>query len=134
MKTVVSTLRRNPGVRDAHTKRTVKSVIWPPNDKEKTIPIARKFAKGILKNLHFWACDPKMAETVTVTQEQSIRIRDTLDLMIFHEEDILILNQHQIRTNDRYEECAKSWTSAVGNIVMNRLFADTDQAQGRPQN
>ncbi|MFS7903624.1 hypothetical protein Hanom_Chr01g00026231 [Helianthus anomalus] len=65
-----------------------------------------------------------MAEADIITEEQSIRIPDTLDLMSFHEEDILVLNQNQIRTNDKYEECAKSWTSAVGNIVRNRLFAD----------
>ncbi|MFS8007690.1 hypothetical protein Hanom_Chr14g01264031 [Helianthus anomalus] len=72
MKTVESTVRRNPGVRDPHTKRTIKSVIWPPTDKEKIIPIACKFTKGILRNFEFWAYDPTMAEDVIVTEEQSI--------------------------------------------------------------
>ncbi|MFS7998863.1 hypothetical protein Hanom_Chr12g01159031 [Helianthus anomalus] len=134
MKTAESTIRRNPGVRDPHTKRTVKCVIWPPTDKEKIIPITCKFTERILKNFHFWAYDPKMAKAVIVTQEQSIRIPDMLDLMSFHVEDILILNLHQIHTNDRYEEGAKSWTGVVGNIVRNCLFADPDPAQGGPQN
>ncbi|MFS7891949.1 hypothetical protein Hanom_Chr09g00788571 [Helianthus anomalus] len=44
--------------------------------------------------------------------------------MSFHEEDILILTHYQIQTNEKYEECAKSWTSAVANILKNYLFAD----------
>ncbi|MFS7955715.1 hypothetical protein Hanom_Chr07g00645891 [Helianthus anomalus] len=74
MKTTEPTVRRNPGVRDPHTKRTVKSIIWPTTDKEKIIPLAKKFERGILKNFKFWAYDPKMAEAVIVTKEQSIRI------------------------------------------------------------
>ncbi|MFS8035220.1 hypothetical protein Hanom_Chr17g01590501 [Helianthus anomalus] len=46
----------------------------------------------------------------------------------------MILNQNQIRTNDQYEESAKSWTSSVGSIVRNRLFSDSGPAQGGPQN
>ncbi|MFS7919541.1 hypothetical protein Hanom_Chr03g00213851 [Helianthus anomalus] len=133
MKTVESEIRRNPSVRDPFTKRTVKSVIWPPTDKEKIIPISRKFAKGILKNFNFWAYDPKMAEAAIVTEEQLIGIPDTFDPTSFHEEDILVLNQHQIRTNNKYEECAKSWTDAVTNIVRNRLFADPNPDLGGPQ-
>ncbi|MFS7910657.1 hypothetical protein Hanom_Chr02g00108801 [Helianthus anomalus] len=45
MKTVEPIVRRNPGVRDSFTKRTVKSIIWPPTDKEKIIPLTRKFEK-----------------------------------------------------------------------------------------
>ncbi|MFS7953169.1 hypothetical protein Hanom_Chr07g00615411 [Helianthus anomalus] len=45
MKTAEPNVRRNPGVCDPFTKRTVKSVIWPPTDKEKIIPIAKKFNK-----------------------------------------------------------------------------------------
>ncbi|MFS8008279.1 hypothetical protein Hanom_Chr14g01270811 [Helianthus anomalus] len=55
MKTVESEIRRNPGVCDPFTKRTVKSVIWPPTEKEKIIPISRKFESGILKNFKFRA-------------------------------------------------------------------------------
>ncbi|KAJ0726310.1 hypothetical protein HanPI659440_Chr12g0468831 [Helianthus annuus] len=67
MKVAESYLRKSHGVRDPHTKRTIKTVIWPPTEKEKIIPIARKFAKGILKTFQFWAYDPKMAEAVIVT-------------------------------------------------------------------
>ncbi|MFS8008811.1 hypothetical protein Hanom_Chr14g01277271 [Helianthus anomalus] len=134
MKVVESYLRKSHGVRDPLTKRTIKTVIWPPTDKEKIIPIALKFAKGILKTFQFWAYDPKMAETVTVTQEQSIRLADTLDLMSFHEEDIMILGQSHIRTNDQYEVCAKSWTCAVGNAIKNHLFADATPLYGGPPN
>ncbi|MFS7935257.1 hypothetical protein Hanom_Chr05g00401341 [Helianthus anomalus] len=94
MKTAEPTVFRNPGVRDPHTKRTTRSVIWPATDKEKIIPIAKKFEKGIPKNFKFWAYDPKMVESVIVTEEQSIRIPNSYDLMSFHEEDVLILNNH----------------------------------------
>ncbi|KAM0063148.1 hypothetical protein Hdeb2414_s0003g00087671 [Helianthus debilis subsp. tardiflorus] len=106
MKTAESEIRRNPGVRDPFTKRTIKSVIWPLTDKEKIIPLACKFEKEILKNLKFWAYDPKMAEAVIVTKEQSIRIPNSYDLMSFHEEDILVLSSQQIRCHEKYEVCA----------------------------
>ncbi|MFS7996622.1 hypothetical protein Hanom_Chr12g01132051 [Helianthus anomalus] len=67
MKTIEPTVVRNPGVRDPHTKRTMKSVIWPATNKEKIIPISRKFEKGILKSFKFCAYDPKMAEAMIVT-------------------------------------------------------------------
>ncbi|MFS7946482.1 hypothetical protein Hanom_Chr06g00536801 [Helianthus anomalus] len=132
MKTAEPTVRRNAGVRDPFIKRPVKSVIWPPTDKEKTIPIEKKFVKGILKNFKFWAYDPKMVEAAIVTKEQSIRIPNSYDLMSFHEEDIMILTKHKIQTNEKYEECAKAWTSAAANILMNRLFAPEEE-QGGPQ-
>ncbi|KAJ0749929.1 hypothetical protein HanPSC8_Chr05g0203131 [Helianthus annuus] len=132
MKTAEPTIRRNPRVRDPHTKRTVKSVIWPTTDKEKISPISKKFEKGILRNFKFWAYDPKMAEAVIVTEEQAIRIPNSYDLMRFHEEDILILSNHQIRTNEKYEECAKAWTSVAVNIINHRLFAP-DEVEGGPQ-
>ncbi|KAF5809061.1 hypothetical protein HanRHA438_Chr04g0162871 [Helianthus annuus] len=132
MKTAEPTIRRNPGVRDPHTKRTVRSVIWPATDKEKIIPIAKMFEKGILRNFKFWAYDPKTAEAPIVTEEQSTRIPNSYDLVSLHEEDIMVLTNHQIRTNEKYEECAKAWTSAASNILMHHLFAP-DQEQGGPQ-
>ncbi|MFS7946754.1 hypothetical protein Hanom_Chr06g00540031 [Helianthus anomalus] len=65
-----------------------------------------------------------MVEVAIVTKENSIRLVDTPDLISFHEEDIKILGQHQIRTNEQYETCAKSWTSAVVNMTGSRLFVD----------
>ncbi|KAM0043277.1 hypothetical protein Hdeb2414_s0010g00339371 [Helianthus debilis subsp. tardiflorus] len=134
MKTTDPTVVRNPGVRDPHTKHTIRSVIWPATDKEKIIPIAKKFEKGILKNFKFRAYDPKMVEAVIVTKEQSIRIPNSYDLMSFHEEDVLILTNHQIRTNEKYEEYAKAWTSAAANILMHHLFTpDQENEQDGPQ-
>ncbi|KAF5783129.1 hypothetical protein HanXRQr2_Chr11g0504321 [Helianthus annuus] len=124
MKTAEPIVRRNPGVRDSYTRRTVKSIIWPPTNKEKVIPLTKKFEKGILRNFRFWAYDPTLAEAVIVTEEQSIQIPNSYDLMSFHEEDILILSNHHIQTPEKYEECAKSWTSAAANILKHYLFAD----------
>ncbi|MFS7921681.1 hypothetical protein Hanom_Chr03g00239811 [Helianthus anomalus] len=98
MNTAEPIVRRNPGVRDSFTRRI------------------RKFK--------FWAYDPVLAEAVVVTEEQSIRILNSYDLVSFHEEDILVLTHHQIRTNEKYEECAKSWTSDAANILKNYLFSD----------
>ncbi|MFS7997275.1 hypothetical protein Hanom_Chr12g01139771 [Helianthus anomalus] len=127
MKIAESDIRRNPGVRDPITKRTVKSVIWPPTNKEKIIPLARKFEKGILINFKFWACVLKMAEAVIVTNEQSIRIPNSYDLMSFHEEDILVLTSQQICCHEKYEVCQKEWTAVAANILKNLLFADPQQ-------
>ncbi|MFS8023723.1 hypothetical protein Hanom_Chr16g01454811 [Helianthus anomalus] len=44
--------------------------------------------------------------------------------MSFHEEDILVLTHHQIRNNEKHDECAKSWTSSAANILRNYLFVD----------
>ncbi|MFS7937185.1 hypothetical protein Hanom_Chr05g00424671 [Helianthus anomalus] len=124
MKVAKSYLKKSHGVRDPHTKRTIKTVIWSPTDKEKVIPVAPKFDKVVLKNIKFWAYDPKMAEAVIVTEENSFWLADTLDLISFHEEDIKILSEHQIRTNKQYEMFAKSWTSAALNVIGSRLFVD----------
>ncbi|KAJ0618633.1 hypothetical protein HanHA89_Chr02g0055671 [Helianthus annuus] len=124
MKNAESEIRRNLGVRDPFIKRTVKSVIWPPTDKEKIIPLHHKFEKVILRNLKFWTYDPKMAEAMIVTQEQSIRILNSYDLMSFHEEDIVVLSNHQIHCNEKYEACGKEWTTAAANILRHRLFAE----------
>ncbi|MFS8023724.1 hypothetical protein Hanom_Chr16g01454821 [Helianthus anomalus] len=67
MKTAEPTVRRNPGVRDSFTRRTSKSVIWPPTAKEKIISLTRKYKKGILRNFRFWAYDACLAEAVIVT-------------------------------------------------------------------
>ncbi|MFS7954096.1 hypothetical protein Hanom_Chr07g00626301 [Helianthus anomalus] len=94
MKTAESEIRRNLGVCDPFTKRTIKSIIWPPTDKEKIIPLARKF------------------------------LPNSYDLMSFHEEDILVLTNQQIRCHEKYEVCGKEWTTSVANILKNLLFAD----------
>ncbi|MFS8002967.1 hypothetical protein Hanom_Chr13g01208331 [Helianthus anomalus] len=119
-----------------HTKRTIRSVIWPATDKGKIIPIAKKFEKGILKNFKFWAYDPKMVEAFIVIEEQSIRILNlnSYDLMSFNEEDVLILTNHQIRTNEKYEECAKAWTSAATNTTSaSSICPDQENEQCSPQ-
>ncbi|MFS7926862.1 hypothetical protein Hanom_Chr04g00302091 [Helianthus anomalus] len=54
--------------------------------------------------------------------------------MSSHEEDIMVLSNHQIRTNDKYEECAKEWTSVAANILRHHMFADPLPGQGKPQN
>ncbi|MFS7985017.1 hypothetical protein Hanom_Chr11g00993391 [Helianthus anomalus] len=122
MKYAKSYVKKNRGVRDPYTGRTIKTVIWPSTKKEKIIPVAPKFPKGVLKNFQFWAYDPKMDETVIITIESAYHLGDTLDLISFHEEDIKILNQNQIRTNEQYEVSAKSWTSDVVNVIGLRLY------------
>ncbi|MFS7912497.1 hypothetical protein Hanom_Chr02g00130631 [Helianthus anomalus] len=54
--------------------------------------------------------------------------------MSFHEEDIMVLGQSQIRMNDQYEVYAKSWTGAVGSGIKNRLFVDAAPFYGGPPN
>ncbi|MFS7953162.1 hypothetical protein Hanom_Chr07g00615341 [Helianthus anomalus] len=73
-----------------------------------------------------------MVEAAIFTEDQSIRMGNSYDLMSFHEEDMMVLTNHQIQTNEKYEECAKAWTSAAGNILMNCLFAPEEE-QGGPQ-
>ncbi|MFS7996621.1 hypothetical protein Hanom_Chr12g01132041 [Helianthus anomalus] len=53
--------------------------------------------------------------------------------MSFHEEDILALSIHQIRYNDKYEVCAKEWTSVAANILRHHLLADPILDLGGPQ-
>ncbi|MFS8008871.1 hypothetical protein Hanom_Chr14g01277991 [Helianthus anomalus] len=101
MKYVESSVKKNRGVRDPYAGRTIKTMIWPPTDKEKIIPTAPKFPNGVLKNFKFWAYDPKMGEAVVVTKESAYRLADTLELISFHEENIKVLNENQIRTNEQ---------------------------------
>ncbi|MFS7986618.1 hypothetical protein Hanom_Chr11g01012461 [Helianthus anomalus] len=54
--------------------------------------------------------------------------------MSFHEEDVLILTNHQICTNEKYEECVKAWTSVAANKLIHHLFAPgPENKQGGPQ-
>ncbi|MFS7929310.1 hypothetical protein Hanom_Chr04g00331011 [Helianthus anomalus] len=72
MKVAESYLKKSCGVRDPHTKQTIRTVIWPPTDKENVIPVAHKFSKGVLKNFQFQAYDPRMAEAAILMKENSI--------------------------------------------------------------
>ncbi|MFS7996401.1 hypothetical protein Hanom_Chr12g01129591 [Helianthus anomalus] len=65
-----------------------------------------------------------MAKVVIVTNEQSIRIPNSYNLMSFHEEGILILTSQQIRRHEKYEVCAKEWMTVVVNNQKNLLSAD----------
>ncbi|MFS7984983.1 hypothetical protein Hanom_Chr11g00993021 [Helianthus anomalus] len=107
-----------------HDSDLINTVIWPPTDKEKAIPAAPKFPKGVLKKFKFWAYDPKMGDSVIVTEECAYRLADTLDQISFHEKDIKVLNENQIRTNEQYQVCAKSWTGAMVNMIGSRLYVD----------
>ncbi|MFS8004156.1 hypothetical protein Hanom_Chr13g01222361 [Helianthus anomalus] len=42
-----------------------------------------------------------MGEAVIVIEEYAYHLGDTLDLISFHEEDIMVLNRNQIRTNEK---------------------------------
>ncbi|MFS7918582.1 hypothetical protein Hanom_Chr03g00202861 [Helianthus anomalus] len=53
MEYVDSYLKKNCAVYDKHMGRNVKTVIWPPTEKEKIVPAALKFPKGVLKNFKF---------------------------------------------------------------------------------
>ncbi|MFS8004155.1 hypothetical protein Hanom_Chr13g01222351 [Helianthus anomalus] len=53
MKYAESSFKKNRGVRDSYTGRTIKTLIWPSTDKEKIILAAPKFPKGVLKNFKF---------------------------------------------------------------------------------
>ncbi|MFS7899582.1 hypothetical protein Hanom_Chr00s066794g01787381 [Helianthus anomalus] len=117
MKTAESEIRRNPGVCDPFTKRTVKIRSGLQLTRRRSFPSLASLKKGILRNLRFWAYDPKMAEAVIVSEEKSIRIPNSYDLMSFQEEDILVLSNQQIRCHEKYEVCAKEWTTAAANIL-----------------
>ncbi|MFS7919057.1 hypothetical protein Hanom_Chr03g00208431 [Helianthus anomalus] len=62
-----------------------------------------------------------MGEAVTVTEEAPYYLADTSYLISFQEEDLDVLSRNQIRTNEKYEICAKSWTSAVANVIGAKL-------------
>ncbi|MFS7985026.1 hypothetical protein Hanom_Chr11g00993491 [Helianthus anomalus] len=63
-----------------------------------------------------------MGEAMIIIVESAYHLGDMLDLISFHEEDIQILNQNQICTNEQYEVFAKSWTSDVVNVIGSRLY------------
>ncbi|MFS8021348.1 hypothetical protein Hanom_Chr16g01426361 [Helianthus anomalus] len=100
MKYAQSYLQKNRGVYDRHTGKTVKSVIWPPTEKEKIIPTTPKFPKGVLKNFKFWVYGPKMGEDVIVIEEAPYRLADTLELISFYEDDLNVLSKNQIHTEE----------------------------------
>ncbi|MFS7930602.1 hypothetical protein Hanom_Chr04g00346181 [Helianthus anomalus] len=110
MKVAESYLRKSHGVRDPHTKRMTKLSSGQQ--------LTRRRSFLLLASL----------------QKEFLRPSNKLDLMSFHKEDTMILVQSQIRTNDQYKICAKSWACAVGNVIKNRLFADVTPLYGGPPN
>ncbi|MFS7930178.1 hypothetical protein Hanom_Chr04g00341061 [Helianthus anomalus] len=63
-----------------------------------------------------------MGEALIVTTEPPYCLADTLVLISFHEVDLLVLSQHQIHANEKYEVGAKSWTSAVATVLGSKLY------------
>ena len=126
MKYAQSFLKKAPGVRSTVTRKIFKNVMWPPTDKEKTIPLPKPHPKGCLQAFKFWAYYPIMAETIIVTEYQEYRISDKRDMMRFHLQDIQVLQRNQIQCEELYEGKGKDWINTVKSIIDNKLFADAE--------
>ncbi|MFS7930054.1 hypothetical protein Hanom_Chr04g00339641 [Helianthus anomalus] len=92
----------------------MKIVSWPPTDKEKTILLVKKIPNGILKTMYFWAYDETLGQALIVCDgDVSFRLTDLVDLLILDRENLEALAQNQIRSTEKYEDIAKSWTAVV---------------------
>ncbi|MFS7912589.1 hypothetical protein Hanom_Chr02g00131741 [Helianthus anomalus] len=118
MHTAESIVTPAPGIRDPRTKKRMKIVSWPPTDKEKKSPLVKKIPNGILKSMHFWAYNETLGQAVIVCDDDvSYRLTDPIDLLNLDQENLEALAQKQIRSMEKYEEVAKSWTSAVAGVL-----------------
>ncbi|MFS7935249.1 hypothetical protein Hanom_Chr05g00401261 [Helianthus anomalus] len=89
----------------------MKTVIWPPTDKEKTIPLVKKILEGGLKKLHFWVYDESVGQVLMVCDDDvQYRMIDQIDILTINLQDLEVLAQNQIRFTEKYEAIAKEWT------------------------
>ncbi|MFS7912208.1 hypothetical protein Hanom_Chr02g00127211 [Helianthus anomalus] len=62
LKTAESCERWHPEVIKIATGEQVKSVIWPPTAKAKTIPLSKHLPDDSLEDFEFWCYDPKIRD------------------------------------------------------------------------
>ncbi|MFS7984309.1 hypothetical protein Hanom_Chr11g00984971 [Helianthus anomalus] len=128
MKYAKTYLKRAPGVRNPDTGKPMKTVIWPPTQKDKRISLSKKFTKGCLKNLKFWLYDENMGEAILACDDNTNILADPNDLISFYQEVLEVLARNQILSTNTYEVCAKMWTNDVANIMISRLSVDATTA------
>ncbi|KAJ0569605.1 hypothetical protein HanHA300_Chr05g0168171 [Helianthus annuus] len=121
MKTEESILKPAPRVRDPRTHRQMKIVVWPPTDKEKTIPLVKKIPEGGLKNLHFWDYDEFVGQVLMVCDDDvQFRMTDQVDLLTVSLQDLEVLAQNQIRSTEKYKSITKEWSATVAGALQAR--------------
>ncbi|MFS7935281.1 hypothetical protein Hanom_Chr05g00401631 [Helianthus anomalus] len=81
MKTKESILKPAPSVSDPRTHMRMKTVVWPPTDKEKIISLVKKIQEGGLNNLHLWVYDESVGQVLMVCDDDvRFRMTDQVDL------------------------------------------------------
>ncbi|MFS8016887.1 hypothetical protein Hanom_Chr15g01373791 [Helianthus anomalus] len=90
MKTAKTYHKSNPAVRNPDTGKRLQTVKSPTTQKEKTIPLPKKFPQGCLKYFKYWTYEEKMEEVVVVCVDQAYWLVDPNDLISFHQEDLLV--------------------------------------------
>ncbi|KAM0014499.1 hypothetical protein Hdeb2414_s0035g00729401 [Helianthus debilis subsp. tardiflorus] len=116
MKLAKSILLEDEEVLDPAMNKPYKTVMWLATKQTKTVPLLQELPDSSLKDLQFWMYDHVTSQVVIVCENAEYRIMDTKDLMCFGENDIKLLAQTQIRSDPKYEVCAKSYTGAIALI------------------
>lgn len=76
MSTVESYIKKAKGVIDPHTKKTMRTVMWPPTDKVNSISITKRFPKGALDNMQLLAYDGETSYVVIRLGKCQYKIED----------------------------------------------------------
>ncbi|MFS7979343.1 hypothetical protein Hanom_Chr10g00926231 [Helianthus anomalus] len=108
MNLVQSFIRVHEDVIDPSTNQQLKTVMWPPTKQTNTVPLLKDLPDNSLKDSQFWMYDPVTGQTVIVCANEEYRVLDVKDLMCFGENDIKLLGRTQIRSDPKYEVCAKT--------------------------
>ena len=118
IKIATSFIKRSRSVLNPKTNKSLKTVMWPPTAKVKTIPLPPRYPEGVLSRLDFWTYDPATHSALIRTHNSSYRIMDARDLMRFGESDIIALSRSQILTESPlFEEDAKEFMVMVATII-----------------
>ena len=123
MVTAASGVRTHKDVIDPSTGKPLKTVVWPPTQKAKVIPLPADLHDGSLSDFKYWCYDPVQSEAIIVCGNVEYRVMDTSELMRFGESDIKVLAQHQIQVAEDFEVCGKTFTAAVSQIVSSEMWA-----------
>lgn len=122
-KTVESFIKSFLNVLDPKTNEPIKTVMWPPTNQVRRIPIVQNFRDGLIRSMLYWVYDETIASAIIKIPECVFRLYDKQDLLQFGKWDIHYLAQHQIQVaEDIFETTAKEYTSMIIVIIEKHMW------------
>lgn len=124
MKTAKSIIKIYPKVINPKTGRPYRTVMWPPTNQVRQIPVLQNFRDKSLENMLYWIYDETTATAIIKLPNGSFRLDNKNDLLQFGKWDIHHLSLHQIKVAEEiFEHAAKEYTSMVAKIIQKGMWS-----------